>query len=156
MGGKVKWRASLALRDAYVEAYGGQLWSEPHPTGGTPDETRFTFQISLAHKSAVTVQCAKPTGCLQSFLRASSISISGARTSAAAGRPLVAPLATNWRKPSPGNLLHSPTRNPAIGVIRVRSGLAAGGRWIRTLGPPSEGCMHTPRSLPIVRTGTAE
>jgi hypothetical protein len=36
MDGKVKWRASLALRDAYVEAHGGQLWSEPHPTGGTP------------------------------------------------------------------------------------------------------------------------
>jgi len=41
-------------KDAYVEAHGGQLWSEPHPTGGTPDETRFTFRISLAHKSAVT------------------------------------------------------------------------------------------------------
>jgi SAM-dependent methyltransferase len=38
-------------------------------------------------------------------------------------------------KAARGNLLHSPTRNPAIGVIRVRSGLAAGGNRIRTLGP---------------------
>src|SRR6266446_1795564 len=33
--------------------------------------------------------------------------------------------------------------------------LAAGGRWIRTLGPPSEGCMQTPRSPPIASSRIA-
>src|ERR1700681_1191880 len=38
---------------------------------------------------------------------------------------------------------------------QVRTGLRAGGRWIRTLGPPSEGCMQTPRSPPIASSRIA-
>jgi hypothetical protein len=38
---------------------------------------------------------------------------------------------------------------------QVRRRLAAGGRRIRTLGPPSEGCMQTPRSPPIASSRIA-
>jgi hypothetical protein len=53
-----------------------------------------------------------------------------------------------------------PARGPGVAFrteqSQVRTGLRAGGRRIRTLGPPSEGCMQTPRSPPIASSEGAD